>query len=184
MSSKAEVSIGRVLRPWGREGAVVVEPWTHDPCRFQRITEVHAETPSGARALLFSEVRIDHAGRPIVRFSGIDSIDAAERLRGALLRIPSELSERPAGAAGTVWFEHELVGLEVEGAGGERVGRVTGILDTGGVALLVVRDGRKETLVPLAAEIIGAVDLAAGKLRITPPEGLIGLNDDEAPDAV
>ncbi len=65
----------------------------------------------------------------------------------------------------------DLDGLEVVTAAGEVVGRVTGLLETGAVDVLVVTGPRGEKLVPLAPYV--TVEPGAGRIVVDPPEGLL-----------
>jgi 16S rRNA processing protein RimM len=87
------------------------------------------------------------------------------------------LAEREAlGEAGEgLHYWADLEGLAVETAAGEPVGTVTGLLETGGVDVLVVTGGGEERLVPLAPYV--TVDRAAGKVVVDPPEGLLDLGE-------
>ena len=78
-----------------------------------------------------------------------------------------ELGE--AGEGRLLWVD--LEGLEVVTAAGEAVGRVTGLLETGAVDVLVVTGPRGEKLVPLAPYV--EVDLAGGRVVVDPPPGLL-----------
>ena len=70
MHPETGIAIGRVLRPWGRGGAVVVEPLTHNPRRFERLLEVWVSGADGAAALHGVErVRFDGRGRPLLELS-------------------------------------------------------------------------------------------------------------------
>jgi 16S rRNA processing protein RimM len=104
----------------------------------------------------------------VLKLDGVDSIDAAERLRGLDLRIPEEdLSALPEGS----YYHHQLRGLRVEDAGGGEIGRVADVMETGGEAVvLVVRGASGETLIPLADAFVRAVDLARGRLVVVVPE--------------
>jgi 16S rRNA processing protein RimM len=65
----------------------------------------------------------------------------------------------------------DLEGLPVVTVAGEEVGKVTGLLETGGVDVLVVTGPRGERLVPLAPYV--EVDRVAGRIVVDPPEGLL-----------
>jgi 16S rRNA processing protein RimM len=166
----AVVEVGRVVRPWGREGAVLVEPWTHDPGRFGRLDRV-ALVPGEDRRILRSRTHGD--GRVLLWLEGVDSIDAAEGLRGRRLVIPAELAERPAGPA---YLHAELVGASVWTEDGKELGTVRSILETGGTDVLQVAGSHGEYLIPLAAAILVGVDVAAGRITVRPVPGLLELN--------
>ena len=174
----AGVVVGRIVRPFGRRGEVVVEPLTDDPGRFLelRAAEVGAPDGKGTRRSLES-VRI-HRGRPVVRFAGISDIDAAETLRDLEVRIGE--AERPALPAGRYYLD-ELVGCRAESAEGEHLGEIVDTWDTAGPCLLVLRrpDGA-EDLIPFVEALCVSVDAArgdaAGRVVLDLPDGLLGLN--------
>jgi 16S rRNA processing protein RimM len=162
------VTIGRIVRPQGRKGEVVVEPLSDRPDRFPSLREAFVPGEGGAAR----PVRIGHAwphkGRFVLKLEGVDSIDEAERFRGLDLRIPEEdLSALPEGS----YYHHQLRGLRVEDDGGGEVGRVAEVLETGGeAAVLVVRGPGGETLIPLADAFVRRVDLAGGRVVVRVPE--------------
>jgi 16S rRNA processing protein RimM len=168
VSWSALVAIGRVIKPQGRKGEVAVEPLSDRPDRFPGLRRAYLPVPpDGAR-----EVRVSdcwpHKGRFVLKLEGVDSIDAAEALRGLELRIPEEeLAALPEGS----YYHHQLRGLRVEDEAGRAVGDVADILEAGGEApVLVVRGARGETLVPLARDFVREVDLAAGRLVVVVPQ--------------
>jgi 16S rRNA processing protein RimM len=105
-----------------------------------------------------------------LRVEGVADRTGAEALVGAEV-----LAERSAlGEAGEgLHYWGDLEGLPVETIGGEAVGTVTDLLETGGVDVLVVTSSGGERLVPLAPYV--TVDRAAGKVIVDPPEGLLEL---------
>jgi 16S rRNA processing protein RimM len=113
-----------------------------------------------------------HAGRWIVGFDGVSSIDEAEALRDVELRIAAD-AVRPLGPG--AYYLHDLVGCDVRTIAGARVGRVSRVEMRTGVPMLVVGEG-DEVLVPFAEPICRAVDLTARTIAIDPPEGLVELN--------
>jgi 16S rRNA processing protein RimM len=114
------------------------------------------------------------AARSVIHVKGVDSIEQAETLRGAVLLVPrGQLPPAPPGRH----YARDLEGLRVVTLEGVLVGRVKEIRETGGADLLVVEDGARERLVPFVKEICRRVDPAGGVIEIDPPEGLLELND-------
>jgi len=171
MSSRAFadlVAIGRVDRPQGRRGEVVVTPLTDRPDRFPTLRRAFAPGPDGGSRELRVVASRPHKGRWVLALEGFGSIDDAERLRGAELRIGEE--ELPSLPDGSYW-DHQLRGLEVhDAAGGGRIGVVRDLIDTGAVPVLQLDTPRGEILVPLAAPFVREVDLAAGRMLLRLPE--------------
>lgn len=174
------VIVGRIARPHGLRGDVVVNPETDFvEERFSVGSILWTRSPRGEEALTVASVRVQN-GRPIVRFDGFERIEDAEPLAGLELRVPE--SELQALGPHT-YYEHQLVGCTVEGVDGGAIGAVTRVEGAASGSLLVVEGPRGEILVPLSQAICVDVDVAAKKIRIDPPEGLLELNLSRQPAA-
>jgi 16S rRNA processing protein RimM len=166
--------VGRVARPHGLRGEVAVNPETDFvEERFRVGAVLWTRPPGGEEALTVAALRVQN-GRPIVRFEGFERIEDVERLAGLELRVPeSELQPLDPHT----YYQHQLVGCVVEGADGGAVGTVARVEGGAMGSLLVVEGARGEILVPLSQAICVEVDVAAKKIRIDPPEGLLELNE-------
>ena len=162
------VTIGRIVRPQGRKGEVVVQPLSDRPDRFPSLRQAFVAGESGSARPVQVRGAWPHKGRFVLKLEGVDSIDDAERYRGLDLRIPEEdLSALPEGS----YYHHQLRDLRVEDAGGREVGRVADVMKTGGEAdVLVVRGANGETLIPLADAFVREVDLPGGRVVVLVPE--------------
>lgn len=169
----ALVRVGRLARPHGLAGHLVIDPDTDFlEDRFQVGREVFALEGATPRALRFRSVRF-HQGRPIVSFEGIESIEAAEALgRGDLRMADETFAPLPEHA----WFRHDLVGCDVVTVGGETVGRVTRVDGPMEASVLTVEGPRGEVLVPFVGPICRDIAPAERRIVIDPPEGLLDLN--------
>ena len=164
--------IGRVVRPQGNRGEVVVVPETDRPGeRFKVGAPVTVVHDGRTRTLTVRESR-EHAGRWVVGFDGVRTIDDAEALRGAELVIDADAL--PALQDGR-YYVHDLIGCAVETTGAARVGVVEKVDTSVGTTLLIVRAERGEVMVPFAEEICRVVDVAGRRIVIDPPEGLLDL---------
>ena len=70
------------------------------------------------------------------------------------------------------YYWHQIIGLDVFTVDGRRLGQVTAILPTGSNDVYVVREGKKEILIPALESVVVDVDLTAKALRVDLPEGL------------
>jgi 16S rRNA processing protein RimM len=168
------VAVGRVARSHGVRGDTVVEIRTDEPDRrFAVGARLDAQLPDGQRRTLVVTGARPHGGRLLVRFASVHDRDAAEALRGALLTVDS--ATLPAPADPDEFYDHQLQGLTAQLADGSTVGVVTDVLHgPGGDLLVIARDGDEgEVLVPFVRDIVPTVDLTAGRLVLTPPEGLL-----------
>ena len=167
------VLVGIIARTHGNRGEVIVNSQSDFPeARFKEGATLFARRETGPiEPLSITSVRFQQ-GRPILGIDGISSIDEAERLAGAELKVPaSEQAPLPPGA----FYHHELIGCQVVTSGGEAIGKVASVEGAGGASRLVVRSGRAEVLIPLADEIC-AVDVGAKTIVVTPPAGLLEVN--------
>lgn len=165
-----QLVVGRIGRPHGVRGEVAVEVRTDDPGeRFAPGAVLHTD-PAKRGPLTVVRAR-RHGDRLLITFDGIKDRDAADDLRGTYLVIDS--AELPALADPDEFHDHELLGLAVLTADGARVGVVDDVTHLGQDILVVRRDDGAEALVPFVREIVPEVDVAAGRLVITPPPGLV-----------
>ena len=96
----------------------------------------------------------------------------AEALRGAVLTVRSDQLEPTDDP--DEFHDLELEGLRVVQVSGAEVGVVREVVHTPGGELLAVRTSDdREVLVPFVSAIVPEVDLAAGRLVVDPPEGLL-----------
>lgn len=169
--------VGRIARPHGLRGEVVVNPETDFvEDRFASGSTMYVQREGSIAAMHVSAARV-HRGRPIVTFRGVESIAAAQDLTGAELRIPrDELMRLPDGS----YYRHELVGCVVRTLDGSEIGAVTAVEGEVGGSRLVVAGAGGDVLIPLAADICVRIDPAGRTIVVDPPEGLLELNDSRA----
>ena len=167
------VLVGRVARPHGLRGHVIVTPETDFvEDRFKAGATFWTRSERGQEVLTVNSARVQN-GRPVIGLEGFGSIEDVERLAGLDLRVPEDsLLPLDAGA----YYVHDLVGCAVETISGEPVGEVRRVDGGAGASVLSVEGPRGEVLVPLAADICVEVDIAGRRIRINPPEGLLELN--------
>ena len=86
------VLVGRVARPHGLRGQVVINPETDfvDE-RFKVGAKLWTRSARGDEQLTVTSARVQN-GRPVVAFEGFSSIEDVERLAGLELRVPEEES--------------------------------------------------------------------------------------------
>lgn len=164
------VVVGRVARPHGLAGEVVVDPLTDFPERFRAGLELLLVDPSGAtRETRVTAVRW-HQGRPLLKLSGVESLEAAEPLRGQDLAVPADrLAERPDGFV----FHFEIEGCDAVGIDGRSLGRVEALGDVAGRPMLTLSTPSGPRDVPFVEGIVVSVDLGARRVVLDPPLGLL-----------
>jgi len=167
------VVVGRVRRPTGIKGTVLVEVYSGIPNRFV-VGDVVIANGIGYEVVDTGK----SGGSAKLTFDGIDSIDKADILRDAELSVPAEsLPENPPG----IYYHYEIIGIRVVTVDGQELGALTEILETGSNDVFIIRpentaQGEKkspEILVPVLDGVIVKVDQEAGVMTIDLPDGIL-----------
>lgn len=156
--------VGRIIRPHGIRGAVIVEAISDSPKRFSVGERLLLER----RPALYRDLTVGSAaragGRLVLSFVEVDGIDEAESLRGCHLLIPAERAA-PLGE-GEYWI-HDIVGMDVEDEEGGVLGEVADFISGRAQDLLVVRDpGGREFQVPFVDEFVRRVDTGSSRITV------------------
>ena len=158
MASEGRVAVARVVGSWGIRGQVRVEVLTVHHDRFA----------PGARLYIQAQpytVLTSHRRRQqmVLQLQGIQTPEAAEALRGALLEVPeSELRPLPADT----FYHFQIMGLEVYTEEGEHLGTVADIIATGSNDVYVVRKEGQEVLLPAIEDVVRSINLAERRLVV------------------
>ena len=153
------LDVGSIGKAHGLRGDVQVRLTTDRTERLDPGSELHTDD----RTLVVGSSR-PHQNGWLVRFEGVDDRNAAEALRGAVLR--ADAIEDPD----TLWV-HELIGARIVEADGTDRGVVESVQANPASDLLVLENG---ALVPLTF----VVDFVDGVVTIDAPAGLFDLDDD------
>lgn len=162
------LAIGRVIKPHGVQGEVRVELMTDVPERFKWLKSVYVGERNPRRVAVES-VRF-HQEFVLLKLAGYPTRTEAEALRDELLQVPEE--EAIPLEEGE-YFLHQLLGLEVLTEGGQSLGRLTDVLETGANNVFVVSGGDGEHLIPDIPDVVQEVDVDGGRIIIRPLPGLL-----------
>jgi 16S rRNA processing protein RimM len=157
--------VGRVLRPHALGGELRVAPFSPTARNLQRGRPVFL---AGARRVIM-RARLDREAW-ILKLEGITKRDEVEALRGELLEVPDREVVRDDDES---YFVHEIIGLRVETVDGRTLGTVRDVIQTGANDVYVVQRDAGEVLVPAISEVVDAIDIENGLLRITPLAGML-----------
>jgi len=159
------IRIGRIARPHGVRGAVAVTLDNPDSESLLGVEYVHLG-PDRRRNEVVGASR-GRKGQVILQLQGVERIEEAEKLRG--LEVWLEEAQLPPLGEDEFWHR-DLLGLEAVDEEGRSLGRVTEIVDTAEVAVLVVSRSGRERFVPFTREYVPEVALSEGRVVVRPPE--------------
>jgi 16S rRNA processing protein RimM len=169
---RERIVLAEILRPRGNRGEVLAKSQTDVPGRLERLQTAWAALVDGSDIAVEVTSAWPHKGDWVLKFAGVDSIDAAERFRGADLWVP--VLERGILPEGEL-FQSDLVGYAViDRTNGRPLGMVTGWQQYGGSLLMEVAVNGREVLVPFVRALCD-VDPGERRIRVDLPEGLLEL---------
>jgi len=170
------VLLARVVRPQGRRGEVLAELFTDFPEQFPHRKQIYLRTENSSA---MQKTRVEsywlHKDRIVLKFAGVDSISAAEELRGYEVVVP--VADRVPLEGDSVYVS-DLLGLhviDISGVGNADAGEIIDVEPEGsGPAMLVIRaeDG-EELLIPFVRAYLRKIDMPAGRVEMELPEGLL-----------
>jgi len=170
------VELGRVLRPHGLNGGLLVSLHSDDPTNLLDAPTVALRAAPGTIPFRVESAAPAGAGpggrhRLRLHLAGIDSRDRARAwLDAAVLVPPGNIQALPEGE----FYWRDLIGLEARSADGASLGRVDEILATAGADVLVIRRaGLRDLLLPVVREWILRVEREKSELWLDPPAELV-----------
>jgi len=162
-------AVGEVVGVHGLRGLLRVRPYHPPAPSIAPGREVLLEQHGGTRRARVRSAA-PHGGVLLVGIEGIEDRSAAEALRGARVVVPlAELP--PLGPDEFYW--HEMEGFTVETTGGARLGAIAATMTTGLHDVWIVRDGAREYLLPVVAEVVRSIDRSARRVVVDPLDGLL-----------
>ena len=158
------ISVGRITRSHGLKGELKFFPSDRDNVIVQKEQRVRL----GEAQLKIESVR---GAKPpfIIKFDGINSIEATKNLTGKELRVArADFEPLPEGE----YYRFEIEGLKAFDDTGKYYGIVEVVIATGSNDVFVVRGEGKEWLIPMIDSVVQTIDLEKGKLIFHCVEGL------------
>jgi 16S rRNA processing protein RimM len=161
------ICLGAVAGAWGVRGEVRLKSFCAAP---EAIADYAPLVTEDGRSFGVTIVR-PLQGAFAARLTGVATREAAEALKGQRLHAPRG---RLPALPDDEFYHADLIGLDVLDAGGAPVGRVRAVHDHGAGDLIEIdRPGRGTVLIPFTRTAVPTVDLAARRLIVDPPPGLI-----------
>lgn len=163
------IAIGKIVNTQGHRGEVRVLPLTDFPERFQGMEKVRLYREGWTADYSIAKTYA-HKKFIIMKLAGVDDMDLAETLKGALIMVTrEELMPLPEHT----YYIFDLVGLKVFTLDGRYLGQVTEVISTGANDVYQVEGvTRRPLLIPALKSVVHKIDLEAGQMVVELPAGL------------
>ena len=153
------IDAGEIVTTHGVKGEVKVLPWLDDPevlCEFDRVR-------IDGREYEMESCRVQKTCN-LVKLAGIDTMEAAQAMRGKTMQLYREDIDDE------VIFAAELIGVEVF-CEGEQIGKIVDVLDYPGNSVYVVK-GKYEYMIPAVKAFILSTDMEKNEMQVKLIEGM------------
>ena len=153
------VEAGEIVTTHGVRGEVKVLPWLDSPedlCDFDRCR-------IDGKEYTIEQCRVQKTCN-LVKLAGIDTMEAAQAMRGKTIELYREDIDDE------VIFAAELIGVEVF-CEGEKIGKITDVLDYPGNSVYVVK-GKYEYMIPAVSAFILSTDMEKNEMHVRVIEGM------------
>ena len=153
------IEAGEIVTTHGVRGEVKVLPWLDSPedlCDFERCR-------IDGKEFKIEACRVQKTCN-LVKLSGIDTMEAAQAMRGKKIMLYREDIDDE------VIFAAELIGVEVF-AEGQKIGKIREVLDYPGNSVYVVK-GEHEYMIPAVKAFILNTDVEGNRMDVKLIEGM------------
>ena len=153
------IEAGEIVTTHGIKGEVKVLCWLDDPemlCEFDRCR-------IDGKEVEIEQCRVQKTCN-LVKLQGVDTMDAAQAMRGKVIELYREDIDDE------VIFAAELIGMEVF-CNGELIGKIKEVLDYPGNSVYVIK-GTREYMIPAVKEFILSTDMEKNEMQVKLIEGM------------
>ncbi len=163
------ILIGRVLGSHGLDGGLKLISYAESPDVYAAGRTVLVQAGTGAERV-YEIAWIKAQGRAtLLGLKGVATRSQAEALAGCDLFF--DKATLPPLEEGSYYWA-DLIGIAVYSVGGGLLGRIDSIFRTGSNDVYVVKQEKRELLLPALRSVVKSVDLEARRMVVEVPAGL------------
>ena len=162
------ISIGKIIKAHNNKGTLKVYPLTDFPEHFQLLKEVFVVGTTVEKVLI--EKASFHKQYILLKLFGYNNQNDTKDIQGAMIAIEKK-ELWPLGDCEYYYFD--LIGLLVVTDEGRVLGKIDEIFPTGSNDVYVIKDNKKEYMLPAIKDVIKKVDIEKGVMQVHLLEGLI-----------
>lgn len=170
METKDCYYLGRITKPWGTKGQLVLFLDVDSPEEYDSLDSAFVEV-KGQLLPIFFHIDQMNGNRAIVTLEDTTP-DEAARMTGHDLYLPLSLLPK---LTGNQFYFHEVTGFRVIDSQHGDIGTLEQVIEYPAQPLFQVMKNGTEILIPVIDQVIDRVDRELKTLYITAPNGLIEL---------
>lgn len=162
--------VGQLVNTHGVKGELKATALTDDPQRFKKLKWVYIDKNGTLEKYNIVGIKF-FKQFVILKFTGVDSIEAAEKLKGLYLKIDrANAVKLPKDS----FFITDILGLKVYDENNLLLGELADVIQTGSNDVYIVKDTEgKEILIPALKSVVKEVALEEGRISVILPKGLL-----------
>ena len=162
---------GQIVGTHGVRGEVRVQPWCDSPQQFATFKKLYWDKEGKQPVKVKAR---PHKNIALALLEGVDTVEAAQVLRGKMLYVDRKDIKLPKGH----YLVQDLIGITIVDADtGVTYGTLTDVSQTGANAVYHMQTEKGVVLIPAIPDVVIDIDLKKDILRLRPMKGL--LDDDE-----
>lgn len=170
MKADRFIDIGELGKTVGLKGAISIIQWTSFPERFEKMETFFLTKEKKVPKNLTVE-RLFTSGRKLcVKFTGIDSIHDAVKLKGYRITIEKDSREE---LPEDTFYHDDLIGCDVYDQNDVKVGTIKNVIEQSVNDLYVLDCNGEEVLVPAVKEFVKSIDINSKKVNVHFIEGML-----------
>ena len=164
--------LGKVLKTSGNKGHLLVFLDVDVPSNYTKISTVFIGIENDRIPYFVRELELKQNKLAMMGLEDVNSIEDAKIFAGREMYLPASMLPTLKGKK---FYYHEITGFTVNDEKHGMIGKVESVLDLPQQALMQIRHGEKEILVPMVDEVLLKVDRKKKEIHIRAPEGLIDI---------
>jgi 16S rRNA processing protein RimM len=166
------VLLGKVIATHGIKGQLRVAVYSGEFEAILTLASLMLKGPDGKLETFQVAASAVHGKKLIISLKEFDNINQVLHLVGReLYALREQLPELSEGE----FYWCDLLGLMVKTDRGELLGLLTDIITTGSNDVYVVKNDKREFLIPALEDVVLDINLDDGIMTVSPPEGLFDL---------
>lgn len=170
MEKNDRMVIGRILGVHGIKGELKILPLTDDPDRFYDLDSITIQNGKLEQEYSITNCRI-HKNHVLLLLDEIDNRNDAELLIGKEIAIPRD---QAVDLGDDEFFIEDLMGLPVYNDG-VYLGKISYVLQTGGVDVYTISEGNRNYLVPARNIYFKEINIENGRIDASIPQDILSL---------